>query len=188
MEIARALMERKDKIQEELNAQFSVLKSESCTMNTPLARVHIIKLRNDLEDVTDKIKLALEVLHNEPREVEHAPPPILMQTQGNLNEATEQDVEQLKPFARVDGIMPRSPAADAGLRREDLLLLFGHLNASSFTGASLQPIAELVSRHENRPLEVKVRRGTENITISFTPRNGWGGRGMLGCHIVPYTS
>ncbi len=136
MEIARALMERKDKIQEELNAQFSVLKSESCTMNTPLvdeqgfprgdidiyavrqARVHIIKLRNDLEDVTDKIKLALEVLHNEPREVEHAPPPILMQTQGN--EATEQDVEQLKPFARVDGIMPRSPAADAVRPLNDL--------------------------------------------------------------------
>ncbi|KLO13000.1 hypothetical protein SCHPADRAFT_915414 [Schizopora paradoxa] len=204
MENARMLMGRKDRIQEELDAQLSVLKSQSCTMSTPLvdaqgfpradidvyavrqARVRIIELRNDLVDVTDKIKLALEVLHSEPQP-ESVPNQIQTQTPSSSVES-DQDDAQLKPFARVDGVMPGSPSADAGLRREDLLLRFGHLKASSFSGTSLQPLAEFVSQQENRQLTVKVRRGGEDIALNFTPRQGWGGRGMLGCHIVPYTS
>jgi len=207
MENARALMEQKDRIQEEMNVHFSLLKSQSCTMNTPLvdeqgfprgdidvyavrqARVRIIELRNDLDDLTDKIKRALEILHSDPQQ--HIPPNPMQVEQAQAIEAdatADQETSALKPFARVDGIMPGSPAADAGLRREDLLLQFGHLNSSSFSGTSLQPLAELVSRHENRQLELKIRRGSDDVNILLTPRNGWGGRGMLGCHIVPYTS
>ncbi|KAG9105260.1 putative 26S proteasome regulatory subunit, partial [Ceratobasidium sp. 392] len=93
----------------------------------------------------------------------------------------------LAPFARVDGVAPGSPAQQAGLQREDLILSFGDLTAQSFTGSSLQPLAQLVASHENRSLNIKIRRNGSEMSLSFTPRSGWGGRGMLGCHIVPYT-
>ncbi|KAG9089664.1 putative 26S proteasome regulatory subunit, partial [Ceratobasidium sp. UAMH 11750] len=74
-----------------------------------------------------------------------------------------------------------------GLQREDLILAFGDLTARSFSGSSLQPLAQLVASHENRSLSVKIKRNGNEMSLNFTPRSGWGGRGMLGCHIVPYT-
>ena len=35
------------------------------------------------------------------------------------------------------------------MREEDAVLKFGHLTSESFTGRSLQPLAELVSSHVN---------------------------------------
>jgi len=190
-----ALMARKDAIQTELDAQFSILQANQCKMNTPLidaegfpradidvwevrhARVKIIMLRNDMEAVMNDIAKALEGVYepsapSEPGAAASAPEPA--------------SKPALQPFARVDGIAPSSPASDAGLKREDLLLKFGALTADSFTSNTLAPLAELVSSYENRPLAVTILRDTETMYLTFTPRKGWGGRGMLGCHLVPY--
>ncbi|KAG9315719.1 hypothetical protein JVU11DRAFT_3366 [Chiua virens] len=60
--------------------------------------------------------------------------------------APKMDVdENLSPFAKVDGIAPGSPAAQAGLRREDLIVKFGLLTSASFSSSSLEPLADLVS-------------------------------------------
>jgi 26S proteasome non-ATPase regulatory subunit 9 len=96
--------------------------------------------------------------------------------------------ESLLAFARVDGVAPSSPAAEAGLRREDLILKFGSLARSSFAENSLQPLADLVSVNENRELQVIILRSEETMSLKLIPRKGWGGRGMLGCHIVPHES
>ena len=79
------------------------------------------------------------------------------------------------------------------------MLSFGSLTRASFPSASsLQPLAEFVSTRENvsrvaritvslplrylqREISVKVMRGSgETIDLTFTPRSGWGGRGLLG--------
>lgn len=91
-----------------------------------------------------------------------------------------------------------------GLQREDVFLKFGSLTASSFVGSSLTPLVQLVAAHENvciavslspqslmslqRSIPLKVLRANAPVFLSLTPRQGWGGRGMLGCHIVPYSA
>ncbi|EKM49487.1 uncharacterized protein PHACADRAFT_264995 [Phanerochaete carnosa HHB-10118-sp] len=139
------------------------------------ARVRIIELRNDLRDVMDSIAKGLQGVYD---------PSLVAEKDHGVSDSPE-----LHPFARVDGIAPGSPAATAGLLREDLILSFGNLTKSSFTSNTLQPLATFVALQENREISVKVLRAADEIaTLTFVPRTGWGGRGLLGCHIVPYSS
>ena len=46
-------------------------------------------------------------------------------------------------------------------------------------------LAEVVQSSEGRQIDVIVLRAEERIGIRLTPRTGWGGRGMLGCHLLP---
>ncbi|KAI5989087.1 hypothetical protein EDD15DRAFT_2389156 [Pisolithus albus] len=180
-ERARTLIAHKDAIEAEIGAQADILKANSCDMTTPLvdregfpradldiyairrARTRIIELRNDLRDIYDPSVTTSVSSTSASAEVASQP-------------SSSVD-EKLKPFARVDGVAPESPAAESGLRREDLIVKFGHLTRS--------PLAELVSVSENRELAVQVLREGETLDLKFVPRKGWGGRGMLGCHIVP---
>jgi len=194
----RALMVRKEAIEAELDAQSSILKANSSTMETPLldadgfpradidvwavrhARVRIIELRNDLSAVMDRIMLGLQSVYD---------PSAVSATEAGEEPSSSPaaSLDTLRPFAKVDGVAPGSPAATAGLLREDLVLSFGTLTRSSFGSSSLQPLAEYVATQENRELVVKVLRGAnETVSLTFVPRRNWGGRGLLGCHIVPH--
>ncbi|KAJ7859433.1 hypothetical protein B0H13DRAFT_2075126 [Mycena leptocephala] len=93
---------------------------------------------------------------------------------------------QGKPFAKVDGVSPGSPAAEAGLQREDLVVKFGSLTQQSFSSSSLTPLMDIVAAYENRSIPLKVLRSEQMVFLSLTPR-AWEGRGLLGCHIVPYS-
>jgi 26S proteasome non-ATPase regulatory subunit 9 len=42
-----------------------------------------------------------------------------------------------------------------------------------------------VSVTQGREIDVVVLRDEERVEIKLTPRTGWGGRGMLGCHLLP---
>ncbi|KAI5117988.1 hypothetical protein M0805_004485 [Coniferiporia weirii] len=205
--LARALIARKDALEADLAAQYAALAAHSATMATPLvdpagfpradidivsvraARVRVLEIKNDLTDVLAQIARALESVHAAAAvagEGEPAPPA-----------STRTPDADLRPFARVDGIAPGSPAASAGLQREDLFVQFGRLTSPSFPPGSqnpLAPLSALVAEYENRPLEIKIRRSTDTdtaparlLTFSLTPRKGWGGRGLLGCHIVPFS-
>ncbi|KAG1751137.1 hypothetical protein EDB19DRAFT_1628539 [Suillus lakei] len=188
-EHARALISQKENIEAELDAQFSILKANNIDMTTPLvdregfpradvdlyairhARRRINELRNDYKAVMNEIETALQAVYDP-------------STVGSLPAASEEKSwNSLFPFARVDGVAPSSPAAEAGLRREDLVLKFGSLARSSFTANSLQPLADLVSVNENRELQVIISRSEEAMSLKLTPRKGWGGRGMLGYDI-----
>ncbi|KIJ62635.1 hypothetical protein HYDPIDRAFT_135775 [Hydnomerulius pinastri MD-312] len=204
-ERARTLMSRKDGIEAEITAQVSILKAHSCDMTTPLvdregfpradldiyairqARVRIIELRNDLKDVMNEIGKALEQVYDPAL----APPPTAGASSETPSDSSADAEQPSLPFAKVDGVAPGSPAAEAvcdssGLLREDMITKFGHLTKASFSASSLQPLAELVNISENRELQVQVFREGQEVSLKFTPRKGWGGRGMLGCHIVPY--
>ncbi|OCH91211.1 hypothetical protein OBBRIDRAFT_792490 [Obba rivulosa] len=195
----RALMARKEAIEAELDAQSSILEANDSTMETPLldadgfprsdidvwavrhARVRIIELRNDLAAVMDRIMVGLQNVYD-PSVAAAAEPTEMPQSNISVSPPSA-----LLPFAKVDGVAPGSPAAAAGLLREDLVLSFGVLTRSSFGSSSLQPLAEYVATQENREILVRVLRGAnETVSLTFIPRRNWGGRGLLGCHIVPH--
>ncbi|KAH7099570.1 hypothetical protein BKA62DRAFT_709397 [Auriculariales sp. MPI-PUGE-AT-0066] len=188
--IAQTLISQRDDLRADLDAQYEILKANNCTGSEPLvdaagfpradvdiysvrrARVRIIELRNDLTRVTDDIAKALEGVFVAPVEGAATEP--------------DQPSTELQPFAKVDGVAPNSPAASAGLQRGDLIIKFGTLTAASFVGGSLAPLVEMVGANENRAIPLKVARENSAVFLSLTPRSGWGGRGMLGCHIVPH--
>ncbi|VDC04434.1 unnamed protein product [Peniophora sp. CBMAI 1063] len=190
-EQARSLMARKDAIEAQIEDQGAIIRSHGADMQTPLvdregfpradidvwavrtARVRIIELRNDLSAVRGELAKALEKVYERKEEIPTASAP---------QEA------QLLPFARVNTVAPGSPAAESGLQREDLVLKFGHLTKESFTQASLQPLAELVALNENKPIAMIVRRAGAMTALRLVPRQGWGGRGMLGCHLLPHSA
>jgi len=197
---ARALVHEKDGIEAEINLQLSMLRANNCDMTTPLvdsegfpradldiyairsARARIIELKNDLKNTMDEIEKALQKVYDPSLPPPPAPADSEMPSTPSMR---EEDI--LSPFARVDGVAPGSPAANAGLRREDLIVKFGHLTAAAFSG-SLEPLADLVGRNENCELRIQVLRDGQELSLQFTPRKGWGGRGLLGCHIVPYSA
>ncbi|KXN88067.1 26S proteasome non-ATPase regulatory subunit 9 [Leucoagaricus sp. SymC.cos] len=204
-QIAQTLIQKKESIESELSTHISILRSDNIDMTTPLvdadgfpradvdiwavrkARARIIELRNDLRDVTDEIGKALEDVYAKPGSSSSNQAQQGLQ-QESASEEEAQVEEQLVPFARVDDVAPGSPAVEAGVQREDLILKFGNLVKASFNPpSSLSPLAGLVSQNENKHIIIRVRRGGEQKYLTLTPRQGWGGRGMLGCHIVPYS-
>ncbi|KAF9533137.1 hypothetical protein CPB83DRAFT_845895 [Crepidotus variabilis] len=197
-EQARALMARKDALELELEGQLSVLKSNNSDLHTPLvdregfpkadidiwavrtARIRVIELRNDLKSIMDAIARALEGIYD----------PSLATS--NIEEWESQSPSasssSSKPFAKVEGVAPGSPAAEADMKQGDLVVKFDNLDQNSFTSSSLQPLADLVSQKENSSIMIRVLRSDSLVFLKLTPRKNWGGRGMLGCHIVPYSS
>ena len=119
-EQARTLMAQKSNIEAELESHISILKANNVTMQSPLvnvegfpradidiyavrgARVRIIELRNDLKAVVDAIGKALEGIYD----------PALQRLGSSQDDSTSNE-SPLKPFAKVDGVAPGSPAADA---------------------------------------------------------------------------
>ena len=63
------------------------------------------------------------------------------------------------------------------------MLKFGTVYAHN--NAKLAKLAEVVQRNEGREIDVIVLRDEVNVSIRLVPRGGWGGRGMLGCHLLP---
>ncbi|KAJ6585007.1 proteasome 26S subunit [Mycena capillaripes] len=184
---ARALMLQKENIEAQLQLQGSILASNAgATMDSPLvdadgfpradidiyavrnARIRIIELRNDLAALMNDLALALQSVYDPAL----APPD------------SPQSTPNGKPFAKVEGVSPGSPAAEAGLQRNDLVVKFGSLTQHSFSSSSLAPLVAEV--RENRSIPLKVLRSDQIVFLSLTPKT-WGGRGLLGCHIVPYS-
>lgn len=126
-ERARTLIARKDALEAELEAQGSILKANNTDMRQPLvdregfprddidvwavrhARVRIIELRNDLAALMDEIGKTLETVYR------RSPP---AEGEGSRSGATTTasggaTIAELLPFAKVNGVAPGSPAADA---------------------------------------------------------------------------
>ena len=87
-----------------------------------------------------------------------------------------------KAFAKIDHVSPGSPADDAGLKTQDLVVEFGTQNINNFK--SLVDIGQLVQNSQNRPIRIKVLRESQVITLNLVPKK-WSGQGLLGCKIVP---
>lgn len=135
MEQARILMAQKDKIEAEITTQSSILSTNSATLHSPLidaegfprndidiyavrnARVRIIELRNDLNAVMGAIGKALEGVYDPT--VAPSSDVVGSGTGGAPSSVSAQESERaepmeiLTPFAKVNGVAPGSPAAEA---------------------------------------------------------------------------
>lgn len=196
------LMVRKDNLEEELKALGSVLDRHKVTMHSSLTtfdgfpradidvaqvrvtRARIIHLRNDWKELMDRIEKALHEHHANIQEANAKnakPDPSPVQTSiVSPPQAPE------TPFAKVNTVEPGSPANEAGLETGDLIRRFGSAIWSNHE--RLRKVGEVVAQNTGRPILVRVSRKTGNETeeldLQLTPRQGWGGRGSLGCHVV----
>lgn len=123
---ALELVAQKQAIEEQILSQRAILDANESTMSTPLvdeegfpradidiyavrhARVRIIELRNDLTRIMDQIALALQNggLNDDAASSSQVKLTNGVQSQSNGDTS-------LRAFARVDGVAPNSPAAEA---------------------------------------------------------------------------
>ena len=92
-----------------------------------------------------------------------------------------------RPFARVNSVARQSPAEQAGLLENDLILAFGSVSLDSHDNP-MPAVGELVPRAagQQAAIDIVVRRpGASHKVLQLTPRP-WSGRGLIGCHILPY--
>ncbi len=123
-------------------------------------------------------------------------------TNTNLTTQTFSSVQV--PFAVIDAVAPDSPASEANLCNGDLITQFGSINYLNHR--NLQALMEAVhdASEKKKPIEITVlRRRRMSVehdiphlveagvrvsrTVEIIPRP-WGGRGLLGCHIVGYAN
>lgn len=198
------LITRKDNLEAELKALGSVLDSHGVNMNTTLTtfdgyprddvdvaqirvtRARIISLRNDWKSIMDRIEKGLHQQFEDMKKngiVDAAP----TTATGSSTLDTSAESAPETPFARVNSVEHGSPAHEAGLRAEDLIRSFG--GANWMNHERLRKVGEVAQRNLGRPILVKVVRGAgtqaQELQLRVTPRVGWGGRGTLGCHVVP---
>ncbi|WWC62072.1 uncharacterized protein I303_104662 [Kwoniella dejecticola CBS 10117] len=214
-EYARALMQRKDDIEKEIEDLKDVLNSHGATLQTQLvdnegyprgdidiyairhARSSLVRLQNDRQTVSDLLATALQNAFSIPSNSSSDSDSSNILPNGNSSStASSTDPNQIngvsttpewpeKPIARVNTVAASSPASQAGLQTNDMIYDFAGVTHTSQGG--IQAIGTVVSRSEGESLRLLVLRGggEERITLSLIPRTGWGGRGSLGCHILP---
>ncbi|KAK4519172.1 mitogen activated protein kinase 2 [Mucor velutinosus] len=215
MKDAQELIARKDKLEQELRELEDVLISAGVGMDTPLVDnagfprseidVHTIRtsrnmihrLRNDHRDIMSEIEATLHRIHQLKKASDEAGTTTSAPTStsstsstnattsdsiGNISDATRSD-ERPIPFAVVNAVAPDSPAYNSGLRRNDQVVQFGGIHAGNHS--RLQALNTLISHSENQTLTLSVLRDGISLQMLIRPRSGWGGRGTLGCHLLP---
>jgi len=201
------LVTRKDNLEAELKALGAVLDSHGVTMQTSLTtfdgfprsdidvaqvrvtRARIITLRNDWKDLMDRIEKGLHEHHAKYQASDEYKQSLLRPRDEPSSTPTPQREPSAPetPFAKVNSVEPNSPANEAGLKAGDVIRRFGDVIWSNHE--RLRKVGETVGQNLGRTIKVAVSRGsgadTQELELSLTPRQNWGGRGTLGCHIVP---
>ncbi|KXL49399.1 hypothetical protein M433DRAFT_65088 [Acidomyces richmondensis BFW] len=209
------LVKKKENLEAELSALGSVLDSHGVNMNTSLTtfdgfpradldvaqirttRARIIRLKNDYKALMAKLE---DVVHQHFAEGKVP--------EGDLNALTDRGTRERttmnelphvsnasststssNPFARVNSVERGSPADQAGLKVGDQVVRFGLVDYTNHE--RLNKVAQVVQQNENCAILVIVLRkniatdALEQHHLRLTPRRNWGGRGLLGCHLLP---
>ncbi|SPO27009.1 related to 26S proteasome non-ATPase regulatory subunit 9 [Ustilago trichophora] len=188
---AMSLLDLQKQLDADITRHMAVLTSNGVNMQTPLidaqgfplankdlmvirtARQRINILRNDSKAVRDRVSKLLELAING-----DAMPQPAVRTE------TKKE-EQLKAFARVNSVAETSPAQTAGLQQGDQILRFGSVTAESPKGLAALAAPGVVVDGTSIQLLVQREGGTQAVALTLVPRANWGGRGLLGCHLLP---
>ncbi|KAL4908392.1 hypothetical protein BDW74DRAFT_147387 [Aspergillus multicolor] len=205
------LSKHKEQIEEELSALSSVLSSHGVNMNTSLTtfdgfprddidvaqirtiRAQIIRLRYDHKEVMTFIEKGI---HTHFASHQRTAPATTPTSNTNGSAPAPSGVSPaaagtgvLTPFAKVNSVVPGSPAGRAGLQVGDTIRSFGTVNWLNHE--RLSKVADVVQQNEGRNIVVKVTRNgpspgsASQLDLELVPRRDWGGRGLLGCHLLP---
>ncbi|KAJ1961224.1 putative 26S proteasome regulatory subunit [Dipsacomyces acuminosporus] len=157
-------------------------KTQILTDGFPRADIDIVSIRqirksliykqNDLTALMKEVEASLINLH---------------QAAGSSGPESPPPQARKRAFARVNSVAPSSPASLAGLAAGDKILCYGSVDVSNHD--NLQRLASETATNENKQIDVQVERVVDGqprvVSISLVPKQGWGGRGLLGCHILP---
>ncbi|KKK21915.1 hypothetical protein P175DRAFT_0485135 [Aspergillus ochraceoroseus IBT 24754] len=205
------LMKHKEKIEEELSALSSVLSSHGVNMGTSLTtfdgfprddidvaqirtiRAQIIRLRYDHKEAMNHIEKGIHA-HFASLQSARDSTATSGTTNGSASLGSEANTPEtvmggIRPFAKVNSVVSGSPADRAGLKTGDAIRSFGSVNWLNHE--RLSKVAEVVQQNEGRAITVKISRKegasdhTVELDLELIPRRDWGGRGLLGCHLLP---
>ncbi|KAJ4130870.1 putative 26S proteasome regulatory subunit [Fusarium equiseti] len=198
------LQRKKEDIEAELKALGGVLDSHGVDMSTSLltsdgfpradidvaqirtTRARIILLRNDYKSLMARIEKYLHEHFASLGENDAVPVADSGSSQSVLPDSVSAPLDP--PFAKVNTVAAGSPAETAGLKAGDEIRNFGYVNRANHD--NLRKVAECVQGNEGSNVFIKVSRADsvaerQELRLTLTPRKDWGGRGMLGCHILP---
>ncbi|KAM0720514.1 hypothetical protein Q7P37_004650 [Cladosporium fusiforme] len=204
------LIAQKENLEAELSALGSVLESHGVNMNTGLTtldgfpradidvaqirttRARIVRLKNDHKALMAKVEDAVHEHFAAGKGAESLPATSSTASTESTSQAAtaaaqsgaQQPTSAIEPpFARVNSIVEGSPADTAGMKAGDKVTRFGYADWTNHE--RLSKVAQVVQQNENHVILVKVLRDSQMVRLELTPRRDWGGRGMLGCHLVP---
>ena len=143
-------------------------------------RARIIRLKNDYKDLMSRIEKGLHEHHA--RLAEQAQNDSAAASRAQAGQSAPPAALEA-PFAKVNSVVAGSPADDAGLRAGDTITKFGWVDWTNHE--RLGKVAHVVQQNANQTILVKVLRDGQMVRLELTPRLDWGGRGLLGCHLVP---
>ena len=192
----KELIRQKDSIEEDIKACFEILRTQGDVgtdtalvdhegfpradidlVQVRTARNKIACLQNDHKDLMKRIEKGLVEYHAICAEERSA-----SSTEPMEHTVLEAPRENLSPFAAINLVSSESPAEQAGLKIGDLIIKFGSVTKHNFT--SLSDVGKIVQHSKGQTVSVTVRRDAHVLKLSLVP-NEWGGRGLLGCNIVP---
>ncbi|KAI1385052.1 uncharacterized protein F4822DRAFT_381805 [Hypoxylon trugodes] len=197
------LQAKKENLEAELKALGGVLDSHGVNMETPLTtadgfpradidvaqirttRARIIHLKNDYKDLMNTIEKHLHEHFASIQDIEDVAPAPVSHAE-MLGDSIPETLAET--FAKVNSVVADSPADSAGLKPGDEIRNFGYANKSNHD--DLKKVAECVQGNEGQRILVKISRRAESnrrqeLQLNLIPRRNWGGRGLLGCHILP---
>ncbi|CDR98744.1 related to 26S proteasome non-ATPase regulatory subunit 9 [Sporisorium scitamineum] len=187
---AMSLLELQKQLDADLSRHMAVLTSNGVNMQTPLvdaqgfpladkdlmairtAKQRINVLRNDSKALRDRVAQLLELAINGDASAQ------LSSTNAEAGTSVK-----LRSFARVNSVAEGSPAQAAGLVQGDQVVKFGSVTSDSPKGLAALAAPGIVVDGES--IQLVVTRQGAAVNLTLTPRAGWGGRGLLGCHLLP---
>lgn len=185
---AMSLLELQKQLDADISDHLSVLASNGVNMQTPLidaqgfplankdlmairsARQRINVLRNDSKALRDRISKLLEVAIN---------------GDAVSTSLASNGTSTLQAFAKVNSVADNSPAQTAGLQQGDHILKFGSVTAEHSKGLSALAAPGVVVAGTSIRLLVRREQASGPVALTLVPRADWGGRGLLGCHLLP---
>ena len=189
---AMSLLNLQKQLDADISRHMDVLTTNGVNMQTPLvdaqgfplankdlmairtAKQRINVLRNDSKALRERVSKLLELAING-----DAVPPTATGAQRRGQE------EQLTAFARVNSVAENSPAQTAGLLVGDHIVKFGSVTANDPKGLGALAAPGVVTHGISIHLSVLRQEVAQPVQLTLIPRADWGGRGLLGCHLLP---